>query len=80
MGTIIFPEWRRQGVGHCLAAHTLAFARANGYEKLVVYVRAGNGQAQAFYRGLGFVPQGVLARQVKLDGQYEDEVLMELFL
>ena len=43
-------------------------------------MRAGNAGARAFYRGLGFVPKGVLARQVKIDGRYEDEVFMELFL
>ena len=80
MGTIILPAWRRQGIGRRLAEHVLDFARANGYEKIVVYVRAGNAGAQAFYRGLGFVPKGVLARQVKIDGQYEDEVFMEFFL
>jgi ribosomal protein S18 acetylase RimI-like enzyme len=80
MGTIILPAWRRQGIGYRLAGHVLDFARANGYEKIVVYVRAGNAGAQAFYRSLGFVPKGVLARQVKIDGQYEDEVFMELFL
>jgi ribosomal protein S18 acetylase RimI-like enzyme len=80
MGTIILPAWRRQGIGHRLAEHVLDFARASGYEKIVVYVRAGNVGAQAFYRSLGFVPKGVLARQVKIDGQYEDEVFLELFL
>ena len=80
IGTIILPAWRRQGIGYRLAGHVVDFARANGYEKIVVYVRAGNAGAQAFYRSLGFVPKGVLARQVKIDGQYEDEVFMELFL
>ncbi len=80
VGTFVLPEWRGRGVGRCLAQHTLAFARAHGYEKLVIYVRAGNAQAQAFYRSLGFVQKGVLARQVKIDGQYEDELFMELFL
>lgn len=80
MGTIILPEWRRQGIGRRLAEHTLDFARANGYEKIVIYVRGSNSRGQAFYRRLGFTPQGVLARQVKLDGQYDDEVFMELFL
>jgi ribosomal protein S18 acetylase RimI-like enzyme len=80
MGTIILPEWRRKGVGHRLAEHTLEFGRANGYEKVLIYVRAGNTGAQAFYRSHGFVPKGVLARQVKIDGQYEDEVFMELLL
>ena len=80
MGTIILPAWRRQGIGHRLAEHVLDFARASGYEKIVVYVRAGNAGARAFYRGLGFVLKGVLARQVRIDGQYEDEVFMEFFL
>jgi ribosomal protein S18 acetylase RimI-like enzyme len=80
MGSIISPQWRREGIGQRLAEHTLDFARANGYEKIVIYVRAGNTGAQAFYRNLGFVQKGVLARQVKIDGQYEDEVFMELFL
>jgi len=80
MGTIILPGWRRRGIGRRLAEHMLAFARANGYEKIVIYVRRGNASAQAFYHSLGFVSKGMLARQVKIDGQYEDEVFMELFL
>jgi ribosomal protein S18 acetylase RimI-like enzyme len=80
MGTIILPQWRRKGIGRRLAQHTLAYARAHGYEKLVIYVRAGNTGAQAFYRSLGFIRKGVLERQVKIDGQYEDEVFMERFL
>lgn len=80
MGTIVRPEWRGKGIGRQLAQYTLDFARAHGYEKIVIYVRAGNEGARAFYRRLGFAPKGVLERQVKIDGQYEDEVFMELFL
>jgi ribosomal protein S18 acetylase RimI-like enzyme len=80
IGTIVLPQWRRKGIGRRLAQHTLAYARAHGYEKVVIYVRAGNTGAQAFYRSLGFVRRGVLERQVRIDGRYEDEVFMELFL
>ena len=80
LGTFVHPGWRRKGIAYQLAEHTLDFARANGYEKLVIYVRAGNDGAQSFYRSLGFVAKGVLERQVKIDGQYEDEVFMELLL
>ncbi|MGD8996904.1 MAG: GNAT family N-acetyltransferase [Anaerolineae bacterium] len=79
-GTIILPRWRRQGIGRRLAQYTFAYARAHGYEKIVIYVRAGNAQARAFYRSLGFIRKGLLERQVKIDDQYEDEVFMELFL
>jgi ribosomal protein S18 acetylase RimI-like enzyme len=80
VGTFVLPNWRRKGIARRLAAHTFDFARANGYEKIVIYVRVANSGAQSFYRSLGFVAKGVLERQVKIDDQYEDEVFMELFL
>ncbi len=80
VGTQILPEWRGRGIGTQLAAHTLAFAREHAYEKLVIFVRASNTSAQAFYRALGFQACGRFARQVKIDGQYDDEILMEKFL
>ena len=80
LGTFLLHEWRRHGIGQRLAAHTLDFARERDYQKIVVYIRAGNLAAQAFYRRLGFAAKGTLERQVKIDGQYEDEVFMERFL
>jgi len=80
IGTQILPEWRGRGIGKQLAAHTLAFAREHAYEKLVIFVRASNTNAQAFYRSLGFQACGRFARQVKIEGQYDDEILMEKIL
>ena len=80
LGTFVRREWRGRGVGRQLAQHTLAFARSVGYEKIVIFVRASNSGAQKFYAGLGFAPCGRFARQVKIAGEYDDEVLMELFL
>lgn len=80
LGTFVLRDWRGSGIGSQLAAHTLAFARASGYEKIVLFVRASNTNAQLFYTNLGFKPCGKFARQVKIDGQYDDEILMELFL
>ena len=79
IGTFILPEWRKNGIARRLAEHVLEFARNNHYEKFVIYVRAGNKKAQTFYRSLGYRQKGVLTDQVKIDGQYEDEVFMELF-
>ena len=80
VGTFLLPERRRQGVGRQLWNATLAFARAAGYRKLVIQVRGSNSSALAFYRQLGFVDCGRLARQVIIDDFEEDEVLLELFL
>jgi ribosomal protein S18 acetylase RimI-like enzyme len=80
MGTYVYRNFRRQGVGGRLFEATIRFAREQRYEKIVVYVRAGNSVAQVFYRKIGFIPKMVLERQVKIEGQYDDEVWMELFI
>ena len=80
IGTFFLPEWRGMKISTQLANYTFNFARNSGYEKLIIYVRSGNKSAQAFYKKLGFVPKGVLTRQVKIDGKYEDQIFMELFL
>ena len=80
IGTFVIPEWRNKKVGYKLAKSTFEFARRNKFEKLVIYVRSGNIKAQEFYKNLGFISKGVLAKHVKIDGKYEDEIFMELFL
>jgi ribosomal protein S18 acetylase RimI-like enzyme len=80
VGTFILPEWRNKRIGKQLAEYTFNFARNNDYEKIVIYVRANNSGAIAFYKELGFIQKGILSRQVKIDGQYEDELFLELFL
>ena len=80
IGTFILPKWRRINIGRQLANHTFRFARLNGYKKLIIYVRAPNTGAISFYKNLGFIRKGILTEQVKIDGQYEDEIFMEFFL
>ena len=80
LGTWVYRAFRRHGIGSKLLTRTLQFAHQNGFEKLIAYVRASNAAAQAFYRVRGFVPKMVLERQVKIDGRYDDEVWMELFV
>ncbi|HBY59549.1 MAG TPA: hypothetical protein DEH78_06980, partial [Solibacterales bacterium] len=78
VGTFLLPEWRKRGIGRRLWEATAAFARAAGYGKLVIQVRASNIAAQQFYRGLGFRECGRLSAQVIIDGAADDEILMEL--
>ena len=80
VGTFLLPAQRGRGVGHQLWAATVAFARDAGYRKFVIQVRGTNARAQAFYRGIGFRECGRLARQVVIDGNEDDEVLMEMFV
>ena len=78
LGTYVRAEFRGRGIGHKLAEATLAFARARGYEKSVIYVLAHNEGGLAYYRHLGFERLGVLKRQTRIDGVYYDEVFMEM--
>ncbi len=80
IGSFILPKWRGCGIERQLAIKTFQFAREKGYEKLIIYVRANNTGAIEFYKNLGFIQKGVLSKQVKIDGHYEDEIFMEFFL
>jgi RimJ/RimL family protein N-acetyltransferase len=80
LGTFILAGWRRRGVGRALFHATESFARSAGYRKFLIQVRSSNTASQLFYQQLGFVPCGRLTRQVVVDGQEDDEILMELFL
>jgi ribosomal protein S18 acetylase RimI-like enzyme len=79
IGTFLRPAWRRRGIGEALFDHTAAFARERDYLKFVIQVRSANASAQRFYRRLGFRAGGRLTRQVRIDGQEEDEIIMEMF-
>jgi RimJ/RimL family protein N-acetyltransferase len=80
IGTFILPNWRKNRIGEQLARFTINFAKLNHYEKIIIYVRGSNIVAQNFYKKLGFIKKGVLAKQVKIDGNYDDEIFMELVL
>ena len=80
MGTFVAAGLRGQGLGRRLADANFASARAAGFLKLVINVRADNAGAQSFYSALGFQPCGRLARQAFVDGHYVDELLYERFL
>lgn len=80
IGTFVLPEWRKKNIGYKLAQFTFNLAKEHDYEKFVIYVRAGNSGAIRFYENLGFVQKGVLSNQVKINGGYEDEIFMEMFL
>jgi dephospho-CoA kinase len=80
MGTYVLPSCRGQGIGQQLFAASCDFARRQGYRKIVIYVRAGNSQAQAFYQRLGFEMAGRLRRQTRIGDDFEDEIFLETFL
>ena len=78
LATGILEAWRGIGLGRRLMAAALDAARARGFERLELDVYATNTRAIALYERMGFVREGVKRRARKLDGAYDDDVLMGL--
>ena len=76
LGMGLLPDWRGRGVGARLLTAALADADRIGLERVELEVFLGNGPAQRLYRRLGFIVEGVKRRARKLDGHYDDHVLM----
>jgi L-amino acid N-acyltransferase YncA len=80
LGTYVDLGSRRQGVAKRLFEATFGAARRKRYEKLFTYIRADNPGALATYRNQGFRIVGTASRQVKLQGRYVDEIIVERLL
>jgi dephospho-CoA kinase len=80
MGTYVTAPVRGTGLGRRMSEETFTHARATGYEKIVVHVRADNPGARDFYAALGFRESGRLERQARVAGGCVDVLLFERFL
>jgi RimJ/RimL family protein N-acetyltransferase len=78
LGMGLLPAVRGRGIGRRLAEAAIAAATAQGAERIELEVFASNTRAIALYEQLGFVREGVKRRARKVDGEYEDIVLMGL--
>jgi RimJ/RimL family protein N-acetyltransferase len=76
LGMGLLPDWRGRGIGARLVAAALADSDRIGLERVELEVFLGNGPAQRLYRRFGFVVEGVKRRARKLDGRYDDQILM----
>ena len=80
LGMGVRREWRRHGVGRRLLDECVALARSSGLEKIELEVFTDNEGAIQLYESLGFVREGVKSRARKLEGRYQDVLLMALWL
>ncbi len=71
-------DHRRKGIGKRLLSKALDLAVQEGAVRAFLEVRAGNQAAQAMYRALGFVEDGLRRRYYRDNG--EDAILMSLDL
>jgi RimJ/RimL family protein N-acetyltransferase len=76
LGMGILKESREQGIGRQLILTTLERARQSGFERVELTVYASNQRAIRLYESIGFVPEGIKRKSRKLDGVYEDVLIM----
>ena len=80
LGMGVRREWRRRGIGRRLLSACLQQAREQGIEKIELEVYRDNEAALRLYESFGFAREGVRSRARKLEGRYQDIVLMALWL
>lgn len=78
LGIGIVAEARGRGLGRRLMTEAIDAARRNGMERIELEVFASNTRAVALYESLGFAREGLKRRARKLDGAYDDDLLMAL--
>jgi RimJ/RimL family protein N-acetyltransferase len=79
LGMGLLRDHRRHGIGTRLMESTISKAKARGMERVELEVYASNTPAISLYEKFGFVHEGVKRRARKLDGVYDDILVMALF-
>jgi ribosomal protein S18 acetylase RimI-like enzyme len=80
LGIGMLAEARGRGLGRRLMTEAIEAARRQGMERIELEVFASNTRAIALYQSLGCEREGLKRRARKLDGEYDDDVLMALLL
>jgi len=80
LGMNIRSDFREIGIGKAMMDFMVNWARKNGYEKISLSVFSTNERAIKLYKKFGFEIEGVKKREIKIDEEYVDEILMALFL
>ena len=68
------------GIGAIFMAMATDVAKTAGYQKLCLDVRADNERAIKLYRRFGFSECGLRKEHILINGEYFDEMIMELML
>ena len=78
LGMGVLKEYRRQGIGSALLHQALAEARNRGMERVELNVFASNLSAIHLYEKFKFEIEGRKKKARKIDGSYDDIIVMGL--
>lgn len=79
-GLSLLAEYRNSGIGSQLIAILIRWCTVAGIEKLNLEVFHDNARAIALYQKIGFRPEGIRKKQIKIDNHYIDLIQMTLFI
>jgi RimJ/RimL family protein N-acetyltransferase len=77
--TWIHPDSQGLGIGKEIMNYTLRWGKGNELHKIWLTVFSSNEKAVNVYEKVGFIKEGTLRDQVKVNGKYEDEIYMGYF-
>jgi RimJ/RimL family protein N-acetyltransferase len=80
LGIGLLPDYRGRGIGRRLLAAAIEDARRSGLERIELNVYERNLRARRLYESMGFVVEGARRRHHKLEGAYQDSILMARLL
>jgi ribosomal protein S18 acetylase RimI-like enzyme len=75
-GFVVDPSRRRRGIGRTLLDAAAREARAQGARRLTLRVLGPNAPARRLYESAGFVVEGILRGEFRVEDEYVDDVLM----
>ncbi|MBN2655725.1 MAG: GNAT family N-acetyltransferase [Spirochaetales bacterium] len=65
-----------KGIAGSLISELFSWAPKNNITKINLKVKEDNRRAIELYKNLGFVPEGILARDFLIDGKYYNSIAM----
>ena len=79
---VVHFGWQEKGIGKLLLKHLIDGAKqSENIEKIVLQVRSTNIRAISLYKKMGFIEEGLLKNNIKIDkGHYIDDIIMGLNL
>lgn len=77
-GLAVAEEFRGHGIGSDLLEAAVAEARHANVTRLTLRVLAPNVDARRLYERKGFIVEGILHNEFRIDGAYVDDILMAL--
>ena len=80
LGMGVLRDYRGKGIGTRLIEEALYAAKEFGFERVELEVYVSNVSAVKLYETRGFKHEGVKRKARKLDGKYDDILIMALFI